>query len=93
MIRCNKFELCPCPCIAKTRSRLAFKSHAVHDLPDQKSLSVVSVEAQMRRLEKKKKGKETDQGLQMRRVLRVLLDIEKHLEGAHSGHTSGKKES
>lgn len=35
----------------------------------------------------------TDQGLQMLRVLRVLLDIEKRLEGAHSGQTLGKKGS
>jgi hypothetical protein len=42
-------------------------------------------------LEKKKE--KTDQGLQMRRVLRVLLDIEKRLEGAHSGQTLEKKGS
>ena len=39
------------------------------------------------------KKMKTDQGLQMLRVLRVLLDIEKRLEGAHSGQTLGKKGS
>lgn len=81
-------ELCPCPCIPNTRSWFVFKSHSVHDLPDQKSLSVVSVEMQTCMLKKK-----TDKGLQMRRVLRVLLGIEKRLEGAHSGQTLGKKGS
>jgi len=43
-------------------------------------------------VENKKKGK-TYQGLHTRRVLRVLLDIEKHLEGAHSGQTLWKEGS
>jgi hypothetical protein len=37
------------------------------------------------------KERKTDQSLQMRRVLRVLLDVEKGLEGAHSGQTLGKE--
>ncbi len=86
------FELCPCPCLPNTKSWFAFKWHTVHDLPDQKSLSVVSVETQTRMLKTKKKGK-TYQGLHTRRILRVLLDIEKHLEGAHSGQTLWKEGS
>lgn len=85
------FELCPCPCFPNTRSWFVFKSHTVHNLPDHKRLSVDSVGTQTRMLEKKKE--KTDQGLQMRRVLRVLLDIEKRLEGAHSGQTLEKKGS
>ena len=85
------FELCPCPCLPNTRSWFVFKLHTVYDLPDQKRLSVDSVDVQTRMLGEKKM--KTDQGLQMLRVLRVLLDIEKRLEGAHSGQTLGKKGS
>jgi len=78
------------PLYTEHQELVVFKSNTVHDLPDQKNLSEVSVETQTRMLEKKRK---TDQGLQMRRVLRVLLGIEKRLEGAHSGQTLGKKGS
>jgi hypothetical protein len=49
----------------------------------------VSVEMQTGMLKKKKR--KTDQGLQMYRVLRILLGIEKRLERTHSGQTLGKK--
>jgi hypothetical protein len=49
----------------------------VHNLPDKKNLSAVSVEKSNAHLKKKEK---TDQGLQMLRVIRVLFEVEKQLE-------------
>jgi hypothetical protein len=73
---------------------MASKYHTVHDLPDKKNLSAVTVSVETSKVHLKKKGKnKTDQGLQMLRVIRVLFDVEKRLEAQKSEQTLGKKKA